>query len=176
MIFAPRRRSSSKKVFYAVRVLVTLAVLILLSACGTEQIEDQSPSDRGEGRDVARSGSAEEPSAGTGSGSQNALVPIAHLTSLKDDVTTEELSRTGELAVPRELSETVGGLLGRSDELEGYDSAAAVVDHVSQTPDAVGLVPWDAVTPRVKALTVNGKALLAPGQTSPENYAFLSGG
>lgn len=177
MIFTSRRRSSSKKkAFHATTVLVALVVLILLPACGTEQTEDQTPSDQGEGRDVARSGSAEVSSAGTGSDSQNALVPIAHLTSSKDDVTTDELSRTRELAVPQELSETVGGLLGRSDELEGFDSAAAVVDHVSRTPDAVGLVPWDAVTPRVKALAVNGKALLAPGQPSPEDYAFLSGG
>ena len=35
-----------------------------------------------------------------------------------------------------------------------------MVDHVSKTPEALGLVPWDEVGPRVKALSVDGRSLL----------------
>jgi poly-gamma-glutamate capsule biosynthesis protein CapA/YwtB (metallophosphatase superfamily) len=146
---------------------------LLAPYCRGEQPDQSSTEQRGGQGSAGQPESAREPSEETGS--RNALVPVAHLTSPKDDVTTEELSRTGNLAVPQELSGVAGGLLGDSDELEGFDSAAAVVGYVSQTPDAVGLVPWDAVTPQVKALTVDGKALLTPGASDPEGYPFLSG-
>lgn len=155
--------------------LVVLATLILLSThCRAEQ-QGQTPTESREGGDsVGRSENAREPSESADSGTQSALVPIAHLTSVKDNVSLEELSQTEEVAVPQELSNIVGGLLGRSDKLERFDSAAAVVEHVSQAPEAVGLVPWDAVTPRVKALAVDGKALLTPDASGPENYPLGS--
>ncbi|MDQ3911825.1 MAG: CapA family protein [Actinomycetota bacterium] len=81
----------------------------------------------------------------------------------------EELSQTRSLAVPRELQESVGELLGRSD-FQSFDSADAVLDHVSRTPEALGLVPWDKVEPRVRALAVDGKLLLEPGAANPESY------
>ena len=104
------------------------------------------------------------------------LVPIAHLTSTQEGMTLKELSQTKDLAVPQELSKKVGELLGRSsDELENLDSPDAVVDRISQTPDAVGLVPWNAVSPRVKALGVDGKTILSPGASDAENYPLASG-
>jgi Bacterial capsule synthesis protein PGA_cap len=127
---------------------------------------------QGGGQDSGQSGSAQGSSSGPEA--RSTLIPIVHLTSSKDDVTVEELAQTQDLAVPRELSGATSDLLGRSDELESFDSAADVVDHISQTPDAVGLVPWDAVTPRVKALKVEGKALLAPGASAPEGYPLGS--
>ena len=176
----PRRRSSSTKAFYvAAALFVTVAFALLSVRCSTEQPEDQTPTEQTpaeqpEVQDVGRSEGAGEPSEGTGS--QSALVPVAHLTSFEDDVSVEELSRTEGLAIPQGLSGAIGGLLGRSDELEGFDSAGAAVDYVSRTPGAIGLVPWDAVNPRVKALAVDGKNLLAPGAPAPEDYALSSEG
>ena len=104
------------------------------------------------------------------------LVPVTHLSSTQENITSEELSQTKDLAVPQQLSETVGGLLGRSsDEFGNFDSATAVVGSVSRTPGAVGLVPWDAVSPEVKALGVDGKTLLAPDASELENYPLASG-
>ena len=44
------------------------------------------------------------------------------------------------------------------------------MDYVSRTPAAMGLVPWQAVSPKVKVLAVNGKSLLASEGTSSEDY------
>ena len=104
------------------------------------------------------------------------LVPVTHLTSAQENITSEELSQTKDLAVPQQLSGTVGELLGRSsDEFGNFDSTTAVVGSVSRTPGAVGLVPWDAVSSEVKALGVDGKTLLAPGASELENYPLASG-
>ena len=43
-----------------------------------------------------------------------------------------------------------------------------MVDHVSKTPEALGLVPWDEVGPRVKALSVDGESLLDPDAAGAE--------
>ena len=80
----------------------------------------------------------------------------------------EELSQE-ELAVPRELQAAAGELLGRSD-LEGSDSVEDVVDRVSRDPESLGLVPWEEVSPGVKALAVDGESLLEPGVADPEAY------
>ncbi len=149
---------------------MAVAFVLLLARCSGEQPEDQTPAEQREEQDVGQSKSAREPSEENASGSQNALVPVAHLSSFEDDVTLEELSRTEGLAVPQESSGVVGELLGRSGELDSFDSADAVVDYVSRTPGALGLVPWDTATPRVKALAVDGKALLATGAPAREDY------
>ena len=99
------------------------------------------------------------------------LVPVTHLASLQENITSDELSQSKDLAIPLELSKIVGDLIGRSSgELRNFDSSAAVVDHVSQSPGTFGLVPWDAVSPRVKALSVDGKTLLASGSSAPKDY------
>ena len=85
----------------------------------------------------------------------------------------EELSQAGALAVPRGHLELAEELLDRPG-LESFDSADAVVDHVSRDPGALGLVPWSEVGPRVKALAVEGESLLEPGATSPEGYPLGS--
>jgi Bacterial capsule synthesis protein PGA_cap len=169
-----KRRYSKKRVPYLVAALI--AVVLLSTYCSAERLEDQTSVEQEEGGDIARSEGSGEPSGETGSGSQKALVPVAHLTSPEEDVSVEELSRIEGLAVPRELEGTVGELLGRSDGIEGFGSAAEVVDHVSRAPDAVGLVPWDAVTSRIKALSVDGRSLLAPGASGLEGYPLLSDG
>jgi len=101
------------------------------------------------------------------------FVPIIHLTSPEENVTVSELSRIRELAVPRRLREPAGKLLGRSS-FKYFNSAEAVVDHVSQSPGAVGLVPWDEVDPRVKALAADGEHLLKPGAADPQRYPLRS--
>lgn len=162
-----------KKTLRVLAAPVVLVALALLSTnCGAEPSEEIIEP-REEQGSVDRTEVAGGPSEATGSVSQSALVPITHLTSPEDEISTEELSRTGELAVPRELNGLVDELLGRSGE--PFDSAAAVVDYVSRTPEAVGLVPWNAVNPRVKALAVDGETLLAPGAPDLTGYPLLSG-
>ena len=65
-------------------------------------------------------------------------------------------------------------MLDRSN-FESFDSAEAVVDHVSRNPRAMGLVPWDEVSPRVKALAVNNKSILEPDAAAPGGYPLRSG-
>ncbi len=98
-----------------------------------------------------------------------ALVPIAHLSSTLDGVSMEDLSKARGLAVARGSREEAGELIGRS-EFEGFDSSETVLEHVSTTPGALGLVPWDEVDPRVKALEVDGGSLIDPDRPGPENY------
>jgi hypothetical protein len=164
-----------RALYVSVAMVVLLASLaLLLTSCSAER-----PSERaGESQQRAgetRPGDAGGPSEGAGPPEPRAsLVPIAHLTSLKESVSAEELSQAGGLAVPR-------GYRGLAEELvdrpafESFDSAEAVVDHVSRNPGAVGLVPWDEVGPRVKALAVGGKPLLEPGVEDGEGYPLKSG-
>lgn len=101
---------------------------------------------------------------------RSSLVPIAHLSSPREDVSLEELSRTKGLAVPDGLGGTVSRLLDRKGAATSGGSVEAVVSKVSRDPNAIGLVPWEAVDARVKALSVDGKALLEPDQEPPEDY------
>jgi poly-gamma-glutamate synthesis protein (capsule biosynthesis protein) len=98
-----------------------------------------------------------------------ALVPIAHLGSTLENVSTKDLLKARGLAVARTSRGEAGELVGRS-KFEGFDSPDAVVEHVSTTPGALGLVPWNDVSPRVKALSVNGESLLDPEASGAENY------
>lgn len=90
------------------------------------------------------------------------LVPVAHLSSPRQSVTVRELARAPSLAVPRALRDPLAELLGERD-LEPLASAEDVVERVSRTPGAMGLVPWQSVDPRVKALGVGGESPLRPG-------------
>ena len=162
-----------KKAYRILTATITLVFLTLLPiSCSNEQTKDQA------GQDEERETQPRDPRTGAASSSpeispsepQSSLVPIAHLTSRRNDVSKEELSQNAQLAVPEELSETANEMLGRSD-LEGSDSSAdAVVDRVSRDPEALGLVPLEEVDPQVKALTVDGETLLEPGAADPEGY------
>ena len=147
-------------------IAVMISLFPLLVACSSEgskdqpdggqQIdENQQAGRRAEGKPATprRPESADRPEP------QAALVPIAHLGSTLENVSMKELSEARGLAVGRGYREEAAGLLGRP-RFESFDSGGAVVDHVSKTPEALGLVPWDEVGPRVKALSVDGKALL----------------
>ena len=165
-----------KRALYAPIAMAVVAILaslslLLLVACSTEQTKKGQRA--GEGRSsAARPG---EVSGGTGQTKPRAsLVPITHLTSLKENISTQELSQAGELAVPRGYQGMAKELLDRSD-FESFDSAGAVVDHVSRNPGTIGLVPWDEVDPRVKALAVNGKSILEPDAANQEGYPLKSG-
>ena len=149
-------------------MMAVLAVMIslfpLLVACSSEGSKDQPDgsrqTDEGQRASETRGGQ-------TGDGStsvrrpetQAALVPIAHLSSTLENVSMQELSGTRDLAVGRGYREEAAGLVG-GPRFESFSSGDAVVDHVSKTPEALGLVPWDEVGPSVKALSVDGKALL----------------
>ena len=146
------------------------ALALLLSSCSTEQTEDRGGE---EGVSEASSQDVRVSSEASRSDLRTSLVPIVHLTSAREDVSTQELSRNEELAVPRESQELTGELLGRSD-LEGFGSSGEVVDYVSRTPETVGLVPWDEIDPRVKALPVDGELLLDPAMEDPESYPLSS--
>src|SRR3712207_6420112 len=85
--------------------------------------------------------------------SRASLVPVAHLSSLRDSVSRRELSEADELSVPAGSLAAAKDLLDRPG-FRSFESADAVVDHVGRTPGALGLVPWDEVGPRVKALEI----------------------
>ena len=85
-----------------------------------------------------------------------------------------EFSEAPNLAVGRGYVAEARELTDRSGFAQ-FDSAEAVVDHVSRNPDALGLVPWDEVGPEVKVLGVDGESILDPG-SAPEDYALRAKG
>ena len=148
----------------AIAILATLALLPF--SCSTDVPEDRAGKSgrAGEARSEAKpSGGADQ------SAPPEALVPIAHLTSTREGVSMEELAQADELAVPDEAREPAAALLERSD-IAGQGSSETVVDEVSQDPEALGLVPWDEVDPRVKALAVDGETLLDPDAEGSGDY------
>jgi poly-gamma-glutamate capsule biosynthesis protein CapA/YwtB (metallophosphatase superfamily) len=160
----------------AVMMVILVSLLLLLGSCSPEGSEGQAGEDKQAGavREDQAAGSQQESGETSEDASQpEPLVPIVHLTSNRESVSKDELSQNRELAVPQESRETAEELLGGSG-FEGFDSAGAVVDYVSRNPDAMGLVPWDEVGPRVRALGVDGESLLVPGAT-PEDYALGPG-
>ena len=146
------------------------ALALLLSSCSTEQTDDRGGE---EGVSEASSQDVRVSSEDSRSDLRTSLVPIVHPTSVREDVSTQELSRNEELAVPRGSQELAGELLDRSD-FEGFGSSGEVVDYVSRTPETLGLVPWDEIDPRVKALPVDGELLLDPATVDPEGYPLSS--
>ncbi len=161
-------------------LLAVIAVLFclspLLSACSSEEPGGQSGGGNASGDTPGKQpGSARDEGAQEPSGDADrteppaALVPIAHISSTLEDVSTKDLSETRQLAVARGLREEAGGLVERT-EFQSFDSVEAVIEHVSETPGALGLVPWDEVGPRVKALSVNGESLLDPDSDGSEGY------
>jgi hypothetical protein len=160
---------------------VPFVLALLLFSCSAGQSERGTGEEgavqesTGEGRAVgARAEDAQTSSTDNTLDLRANLVPVAHLTSAQEDVSTDELSQASELAVPQELQELAGSLLGRSD-FEDFGSTDEVLDHVSRNPEAIGLVPWYEVDPRVKALAVEGTSLLDPDAADPESYPLRSG-
>jgi hypothetical protein len=159
----------------ALALIAALAALALLfNSCFAERPTDQNRTDRPE-KAVSRqpgkpaSEDAGKPPEEASSEPPRSLVPVAHLTSTQESVSMEELSQDRDLGVPRGYLEAAQKLLDRSD-FERFDSADAVLEHVSRTPGTVGLVPWDEVDPRVKALAVDGEPLLEARAGDPEDY------
>jgi poly-gamma-glutamate capsule biosynthesis protein CapA/YwtB (metallophosphatase superfamily) len=160
--------ASLKKALYAL-VAVLILLSPLLNSCSSDRSGGQG--ERRAGEDRARTGGTREPSEDARQ-PRTSLVPIVHLTSLRESVSLQELSQNRELAVPQGSRGLAEELLDSSD-FESFDSVGAVVEHVSRSPGAMGLVPWNEVGPRVKALAVNGESLLEPG-AAPEDYALRS--
>ena len=161
--------------YVAVAVFLVSLTLLVLGSCSTEQTEGQADRDQRAGEvreDQTREARPEE--AAEAESQPAALVPVVHLTSLEESVSAQELSQADELAVPQGSRELAEELLGSSG-FEGFDSAEAVVDHVSRNPGTTGLVPWNEVGPRVKALAVDGKSILEPHGANPEDYPLASG-
>ena len=157
-------------------VVLIFSVLLPLS-CSPETSNEQS------GNDEPPAPARESPSPGNRPEStgqpedagrpepQAALVPVVHLSSLRESVGLPELSRRQDLAVPAGVRGAAEQMLDRSG-FQSFDSAGAVVDHVSRDPDAVGLVPWDKVGPRVKALAVEGESILEPDTGGQDEYGL----
>ena len=172
-----------KRLLYIPVVLAVTAVLaLLLLSCSAGQPEKETGQegtgggDTGEGRAGEAGSEDTRPSpADDRSDVRASLVPIAHLTSARENASIDELYGAAELAVPRESHELAGELLGRSD-FEDFGSTDAGLDHVSRTPEAVGLVPWNEADPRVKPLAVNGASLLDPDAAGSEGYPLRAGG
>ncbi|HET7270816.1 MAG TPA: CapA family protein [Rubrobacter sp.] len=160
-------------------IAVVLSLFPLLISCSSEGSKGGENQRSGESHRTGatrteqtgstRTGDAGGPSGTDRSEPEAALVPIAHLSSTLGNVSTQELSKARGLAVARGFRDEAGQITGRS-EFESFDSAEAVVDYVSRTPEALGLVPWDEVGPRVKVLSVDGNALLDPDKVGPEGY------
>jgi len=138
-------------------IVVIISMFPLLVSCSSEESKDQP----GQRDDATRGGQSDSgrTEGAHRSEQQAALVPIAHLSSTRENVSERELSGTRRLAVGRGYSDEAEGLLGGS-RFEIFDSEKTVVDHVSKTPEALGLVPWDEVGPKVKVLSVDGRSLL----------------
>src|SRR5918998_921099 len=151
-------------------VAVTFVLALLLFSCSGGQSERETGEEgavqEGTGEDQASdAASTQAPSTDDSSNLRAALVPVAHLTSAREDLSIDELSEALELAVPRELHESAERSLGRSD-FEDFGSTDEVLDRVSRDSEAIGVVPWDEVDPRVKALAVDGTSLLDPDAAS----------
>jgi poly-gamma-glutamate capsule biosynthesis protein CapA/YwtB (metallophosphatase superfamily) len=168
MIELPENAQHSQGTLRTPVMMVVIAIMIslypLLFACSSEGSKDQSEgsrrTDEGQRASVARGGQTGDGSKGARhTETQAALVPIAHLSSTAENISTQELSGTRNLAVGRGYRNEAEELID-SPRFESFDSEAAVVDHVSKTPEALGLVPWNEVGPRVKALSVDGRSLL----------------
>ena len=162
--FGMRGEKHSKRTLRIRVMMAVIAVLIsllpLLISCSSEESKEQP--DQGQQAGATHRGQSDsDRSKGAHRSAQQeaALVPIAYLSSTQDNVSKTELSGTRGLAVGRGYRDEAEGLLGGS-RFEIFDSEKTVVDHVSKTPDALGLVPWDEVGPRVKTLSVDGKSLL----------------
>jgi len=166
-----------------VAMLVCLAMLIV--SCSADPPEEQASSNE-TGASVSKPEAKPETTTETSSEangeadrkppeSRAAVVPVTHLASTRETVSMEELSGERDLTVPSAYGEMAEKLLGGSD-LDGLDSSEAVVDRVSRTPGALGLVPWDEAGPRVKVLAVGGESLLEPGAASHEGYPLAPDG
>jgi poly-gamma-glutamate synthesis protein (capsule biosynthesis protein) len=156
-------------------MIFVLVSLVPPVSCSPERPEGQPDEGRrATGVPTDRSGStriedAREPSGVAREPEVAALVPIAHLTSTLEGLSPEELSEVRRLFLGRGSREEAEAAVDRSD-FEVFDSAGAVVDHVSRTPGALGLVPWNEVGPRVRVLAVDGESLLDPEAAGPEDY------
>jgi poly-gamma-glutamate capsule biosynthesis protein CapA/YwtB (metallophosphatase superfamily) len=170
-----RKRTTPHAPMLLAVIAVFLCLSPLLFACSSEQPEGESGGNQGSGDTPGKQadtgkGNTQEPSGGADSAEPPAaLVPVAHLTSTLEDVSVKDLSEVRQLAVARGSREEAGGLV-EGAEFQDYDSVEAVIDHVGETPGALGLVPWDEVGPRVKALSVDGKSLLDPDSDGVEDY------
>jgi poly-gamma-glutamate synthesis protein (capsule biosynthesis protein) len=108
-------------------VLVMAALIFVLAACSADRGEGPDPS--AEERGLTESSERQAPAERTGDDGESThpgearetgyeeraasglLVPVAHLTSSREDVSPEELSRAEELAVPQEFEEAAEGSL-----------------------------------------------------------------
>jgi poly-gamma-glutamate capsule biosynthesis protein CapA/YwtB (metallophosphatase superfamily) len=146
-------------------IAVMISLFSLLFACSSEdgsknQFDGSRRTDEGQQASATRGEQIGDGSKGASrTETQAAVVPIAHLSSTAENISTQQLSGTRNLAVGRGYRDEAEELID-SPMFESFDSEAAVVDHVSKTPEALGLVPWDEVGPRVKALSVDGRSLL----------------
>ena len=169
----------------AATVAGLLSLLPLLFSCSTEQPENKAP-DRGteearkdEGREVRAKATGSRPvdettTAVRGTDPRTSLVPVTHLSSLRKSVSPAKLSAAVELSIPRGSLGAAEGLIDRPG-FRSHDTAEAVVDHVSRTPGALGLLPWDEVEPRVKALAVEGESILEPDASDLSDYPLRPG-
>lgn len=163
-----------RKALYALAV-VSSVLLSSLVSCSSEPLQRLSsarPETTGELSVWLESD--REPTEADPPEAQAYLVPVTHLTSTLENVTVRELTRDYDPAVPRGLRDPLSELLDDRD-LDTFDSAEAIVDHVSRTPGAVGVVPWNDVTPQVKTLAVNGDSPLNPDSAAPEDYPLVLG-
>jgi hypothetical protein len=132
MIRLPENAQHSQGTLRTPVMMAVIAVMIslfpLLFGCSSEGSKDQS--DEGQQASATRGG--QTGNAGDGSQGarrtepQAALVPIAHLSSTAENISTQELSETRNLAVGRGYRDEAEELVD-TPRIESFDSEAAVV-------------------------------------------------
>lgn len=181
---------SARRAIYLPAALTTLIVLSLsLVSCLPEQSDvSDSTGDSTDGPARTEAQTLHErttgSTGGTSSGAQpdprQALVPIAHLSSQMESVTTEELLQNQDLLVAKESAQLATEQLGagasevRNTRSHELDHDSETVERVSRTPGSIGLVPWDAVTPEVTALAVEGVSVLESEGQDSRDYPLAS--
>jgi len=106
-----------------------------------------------------------------------AVVPFE---SLGDDITAAELQArwrgqgTGPLLATDQVLDELRAAMGEASPVEPLGAEAELLALLQADPSAVGILPFDALHPRLKVLAVDGRNPLS-NQFAPEGYPLAVG-
>lgn len=121
--------------------------------------------------------------AGPWGGSEVALAQrffavVAPFATLTDDITFDELqarwqgqSKNGTLMADSSTLQLLAPVLGEGDAV--IVEPGDLLNELEESPDALGIVPFDQIDPRFKVLTVDGVNILS-NQFNPADYPLIS--
>lgn len=105
-------------------------------------------------------------------------VPVARFATLQDDVAASELlalwlrgpeGAQQPLAVDADTAAALSLLWGPPGQVEIFGDVPALATALWQSPDRLGIVPFDRLVPELKALTIGGNDPTS-NQFSPDEY------